>query len=89
MAYTLVCLPCKDREQQLKTKIEQLHAGFCPRSCGTQLFRHAVGCKARFKVRLSVDDLQFMCFRDGNKTKYVLTDVAYYERLGVLVFERG
>ena len=68
-----------------QTEIEQLDARQCPRSCGTQLFRHADGRKAKIKVRLSVDDLQFMSFRTVNKGKYALQNVAYYERLGVLM----
>jgi hypothetical protein len=86
--YTLVCLPCNDREKRLKTKLDQLDARLCHRSCGTQLFRHADGCKAKYKLRLSVNDLQFMSFRTVNKTKYHLQDVAYYERLGVLMPEK-
>ena len=86
--YTLVCLPCKDREERLKTKLEQLDARLCHRSCGTHLFRHADGCKAKYKLRLSVNDLQFMSFRTMNKSKYHLQDVAYYERLGVLIPEK-
>ena len=52
-SFTLVCSPCKTRERELIKKLDTLHAGMCPRSCGTQLFRHSDSCKAKFRVRIT------------------------------------
>ena len=86
--YTLVCVPCKGREAALRNKLEELDARTCRFSCGTQLFRHAARCKAKFNVRLTEDDLNFMCFRQSNEKKYHLKDLDYYKRLGVLTSSR-
>ena len=83
-SYTLVCLECKARERELLTRLESLDARLCPRSCGTQLFRHAEKCRAKFRVRLTEEDLEFLSFRPGTRTKYFVQDVAYYRKLGVL-----
>ena len=84
-SYTLVCSSCKPRERDLIKKLDTLHAGLCPRSCGTQLFRHSESCKARFRVRVTEEDLKFLTFRAQYEGRYALTDVAYYRRLGVLL----
>ncbi len=78
-------LPCKARERHLVQKLEQLDARVCSRNCGTQLFRHSERCKVKFKIRLTLEDLQFLRFQRMNETKYHLTDLAYYKRLVVLL----
>ena len=83
-SYRLVCTKCKARQTDLVNRVEQLDVRLCPRSCGTQVFRHSERCKAKFRVRLTEEDLEFLSFRPGNVTKYWVRDVAYYRRLGVI-----
>ena len=84
--YTLVCLACKEREEELVERLDSIDARNCPRRppCGSSEFRHKDRCTAKFKARLSSDDLEFMSLRRGHREKYPLADLAYYERLGVL-----
>ena len=83
-SYMLVCTPCKAKEAALISKLDMLDARLCPRSCGTQLFRHADKCKTKLRVRFTRDELEFLTFRATNVRKYFVTDVAYYMRLGVI-----
>ena len=79
-------LACKEREEELVERLGSIDARCCPRRppCGSSEFRHKDRCAAKLKARFSSDDLEFMLFRPGHRDTYPLTDLAYYERLGVL-----
>ena len=61
-----------------------LDARLCPRSCGTQFFRHAEKCKIKFLVKLTREELDFLTFRPTKVTNYFLTDADYYMRFDVI-----
>ena len=81
--YTLVCLACKSREEDLTGKLDQLNAHTC-RKCFAGSRWHKETCTATFKIRVTEDDLKFLTFRSQYIDRYRLKDAAYYMRLGVL-----
>lgn len=81
--YTLVCLACKTREEELVSKLEQLDARTC-RKCFAGCRWHKPTCTAKFTVRFAEGNLEFLTFRSTHKTVYRSSDTEYYKRLGVL-----
>ena len=80
----LACNTCKEKDDAITDKLDMLDARLCPRSCGIQLFRHSEKCKAKLRIQLTREELDFLTFRPAKVTKYFLTDVDYYMRLGVI-----
>ena len=85
-SYTLVCIACKERERQILQTIDELKGKPC-RRCYTSTWRHMLNCPAMkvTKLRLSRNDLEWLKFRARHRSSPFLTDLKYYEDIGVLV----
>ena len=84
--YTLVCISCKQREQRILDTIEELKANPCLR-CHSTTWRHKSNCRAmkETKLRLSRNDLEWLKFRPKIRSSAFVTDIEYYEAIGVLI----
>ena len=84
--YTLVCLPCKDRERKIVAVLDSLGALPCL-SCHSSTWRHKTTCKfvQKTNLRVSEADLVWLRFREKHRDHPRVTELSYYKELGLLL----